>query len=223
MTEGNPFKIFMRNAYLCFMHMVPSWRRQLRLGPRKEGMVRYSRAPELPFLPEYNGGLCIPQVYCKAMFPLPEGLEEIFFTDDVIFGLQKTGLFQLLVYLQDVKELASAREAVSDIEEVSKGEIPTSDASFLIEAMADPNDNDDDDAGKDMTSVYRLVTTEEFASSALCHGRPAPQFYDPFYLGKALHGKKYILVRPDRFVFAACDSKEDLARAVEAAVAYLQG
>lgn len=223
MTEGNPFKIFMRNVYLCLMHMIPSWRRQLRLGRRKEGMVRYSRAPELPFLPEYNGGLCIPQIYCKAMFPLPEGLEEIFFTDDVIFGRHKTGLFQLLVYLQDVKELASAREAVSGIEEVSKGEIPAADVTFLIEVMTDPNDNDDDGAEKDMTSAYRLVTAEEFTRSALCHGRPAPRFYDPFYLGKALYAQKYILVRPDRFVFAACDSKEDLVRAVEEAVAYLQG
>lgn len=172
-------------------------------------------------MPEYHGGLCLPQVYCKAMFPLPEGLGEVFFTDDVIFGAHKTGLFQLLVYIGDLSQLTPARETVSDVEDISRGEITAGDVTFLVEDMTDI----DDDAGvtEEMTSVFRLATAQEFAASALCHERPEPRFYDPYYLGKASDGNKFLIVRPDRFIFAACNSRQDLVKALVEMVAYLQG
>lgn len=220
-TESNPIKIFLRTCYLFFLHLIPSWRRQLRLGRRKEGMVRYSHGPGFPFMPEYNGGLCLPQVYCKAVFPLPEGVGEVFFTDDVIFGAHKTGLFQLIVYIGDLSQLTPAREIVSDVEDISRGEITSGDVTFLVEDMADSGDN----AGiteHDMTSVFRLATAQEFAASALCHERPEPRFYDPYYLGNALDGNKFVIVRPDRFIFAACNTRHDLVIALLKMVAYLQ-
>lgn len=220
-TESNPIKIFLRTCYLFFLHLIPSWRRQLRLGRRKEGMVRYSHGPGSPFMPEYNGGLCLPQVYCKAMFHLPEGVGEVFFTDDVIFGSHKTGLFQLIVYIGDLSQLTPAREIVSDVEDISRGEITSGDVTFLVEDMADSGDN----AGvteHDMTSVFRLATAQEFAASALCHERPEPRFYDPCFLGKALDGNKFVVVRPDRFIFAACNTRHDLVIVLLKMVAYLQ-
>ena len=220
-TESNPIKIFLRTCYLFFLRLIPSWRRQLRLGRRKEGMVRYRHAPGCPFMPEYNGGLCLPQVYCKAMFPLPEGLGEIFFTDDVIFGGHKTGLFQLLVYLRDLNEVALAREIISDVEDISRGEITAGDVTFLVEDLADIDD-DAEVTEQDMTSVFRLATAQEFAASALCHERPKPRFYDPYCLGKALDRNSFVIVRPDRFVFAACNTRHDLVIALLKMVAYLQ-
>ena len=220
-TESNPIKIFLRTCYLFFLHLIPSWRRELRLGRRKDGMVRYNHAPGLPFMPEYHGGLCLPQVYCKAMFPLPEGLGEVFFTDDVIFGAHKTGLFQLLVYIGDLSQLTPARETVSDVEDISRGEITAGDVTFLVEDMTDIDD--DDGVTEEMTSVFRLATAQEFAASALCHERPEPRFYDPYYLGKASDGNKFLIVRPDRFIFAACNSRQDLVKALVEMVAYLQG
>lgn len=220
-TESNPIKIFLRTCYLFFLHLIPSWRRQLRLGRRKEGMVRYSHGPGSPFMPEYNGGLCLPQVYCKAMFHLPEGVGEVFFTDDVIFGSHKTGLFQLIVYIGDLSQLTPAREIVSDVEDISRGEITSGDVTFLVEDMADSGDN----AGvteHDMTSVFRLAPAQEFAASALCHERPEPRFYDPCFLGKALDGNKFVVVRPDRFIFAACNTRHDLVIVLLKMVAYLQ-
>ena len=221
-TESNPIKIFLRTCYLFFLHLIPSWRRQLRLGRRKEGMVRYSHAPGFPFMPEYNGGLCLPQVYCKAMFALPEGLGEVFFTDDVIFGGHKTGLFQFLVYLRDLNELALAREIISNVGDISRREITAGDVTFLVEDLADI----DEDAGvteQDMTSVFRLATAQEFAASALCHERPKPRFYDPYCLGKAVDGNSFVIVRLDRFIFAACNTRHDLVLALLKMVAYLQG
>lgn len=221
-TESNPIKIVLRTCYLFILHLIPSWRRQLRLGRRKDGMVRYNHAPGFPFMPEYNGGLCLPQVYCKAMFPLPEGLGEFFFTDDVIFGGHKTGLFQLFIYIRDLNELALAREIISDVGDISRSEITAGDITFLVEDLADI----DDDAGvteQDMTSVFRLATVQEFAASALCHGRPKPRFYDPYCLGKALGGNSFVIVRPDRFIFATCNTRHDLVIALLKMVTYLQG
>lgn len=198
------------------MHLVPAWRRQLRLGRRKEGMTRYKHSPGMPFLPHFNGGGCLPQVYCRAASQ-PNG--EVFFTDDVLFAKHKSGLLQLLVYLKNLTDLPAAQEELSCIEEMSKGEIQAAEVTFLVEDMGP---KEAAVAGKDMSSVFRLATAQEFALSPLCHGRPEPQFYDPYCLGNALEGNKYVIVRPDRFIFAACQDKKGLETAIAAAVEYLQ-
>ncbi|KAL4811243.1 hypothetical protein BDV18DRAFT_128954 [Aspergillus unguis] len=212
-NETNPFKIFLRSCMLFIMNLIPSWQRQLRLGPRKDGMVRYKHSPGMPFIPELNGGLCLPQVYCKC------GPENIFFTDDVIFNPSKKGLFQLLIYLENASELEPAREAVSAIEGFGRDEIHIEEATYIIQEP----DWSPDKANKHADSVYQLATSEEFAGSQLCKGRPEPQYYDMHYLGRALGGSKYVIVRPDRFIFAACSSREELQRAVREAANYLQG
>ncbi|KAJ5984893.1 hypothetical protein N7522_012089 [Penicillium canescens] len=213
-TESNPIKIFLRDWSLFFMHLVPSWRRDLRLGHRKEGLVKYNYSPGLPFDANHRGGLCLPQVYCKR---LQSG--EVLFSDDVLFSKEKKSLFQLLVYLGAVDELDAARESVSRIEEISKGEICSSEVTYLIEnTRAKPIE-----ATKDVSSVYRLATDEEFAQSSLCRGRPEPQYYDSLYLGKALEGNKFVLLRPDRFIYAACHSMVDLEKVIPNVIDYLHG
>ncbi|KAL4910640.1 hypothetical protein BDW74DRAFT_172112 [Aspergillus multicolor] len=212
-TEGNPLKIFLRSCYLFIMNLVPSWRRELRLGHRK-GMIRYKFAPGMPFVPGLNGGLCLPQVYCKS------GTGVVSFTDDAIFHPSKRGLFQLLIYLENSSEIESARETVSSIEGYAKGEIRIDEATYIIndtEHSFDPS-NDLHDAN----SVYRVASAEEFAKSPLCEGRPEPQYYNMHYLGKTLGGSKFVIVRPDRFIFAACSDSDELKRAIIEAVKYLQ-
>ena len=59
--------------------------------------------------------------------------------------------------------------------------------------------------------VFRLATAEEFAADEImCKARPAPQYYDMYQLKKDLHGKRFVIVRPDRFVYAACDTAAQL-------------
>lgn len=214
MTESNPVNIFLRDWSLFFMQFVPSWRRDLRLGRRKEGLVQYQYSPGLPFDPSHNGGICLPQVYLKSA----DGSSDIFFSDDIIFGRRKKGLFQLLVSLDSIDELAAAREAVSRVQEMSKGEIHASEITFLIQAMST---NSQAVVTSGATSVYCLASSEEFAGSSLCLGRPKPEYYDPLYLSWALKGNKFVLLRPDRFVYAACNDAEQLLKLVSQAVAYL--
>jgi hypothetical protein len=198
-TEKNPLKIFVRDMYLWLIQLVPAWLQES-FGRRNAGMVRYEYSNGLPFLPEYNGGLCLPQVYCKR-FGRPDG--EVFFTDDVIFRREKKGLFQLLVYLKSTDELKLTRDIIADVDYMSKGEIRASEATFLVEVLECGESEQGDD-------VYRLATPEEFAKSPLCEGRPAPVLYDPLYLRKEVKGMRFVVVRQDRFIFAACSTKDDL-------------
>ncbi|KAJ5302330.1 hypothetical protein N7508_007193 [Penicillium antarcticum] len=213
-TEGNPIKIFIRDWSLFFMHLIPRWRRDFRLGYRKEGLVKYNHSPGLPFDPSHKGGLCLPQVYCKQL-----GSEKVMFSDDVLFSKEKKGLFQLLVYLGSVDELDVVRQSVSQIEEISKGEIRSTEVTYLIEDTGAKST----EATRDLLSIFRLATAEEFAQSSLCRGRPEPQYYDPLYLGKALEGNGFVVVRPDRFIYAACDNIVDLEKVIPNAVQYLHG
>ncbi|KAJ5529733.1 hypothetical protein N7527_003126 [Penicillium freii] len=213
-TEGNPLKIFLRDWSLYFLHFIPTWRRDLRLGRRKEGMVPYKYSPGLPFNPAHKGGTFLRQVYCK-----PIGKSgDVLFSDDIIFKKEKKGLFQLLVYLKNVNELTAAREAVSRIEETSKGEIPYAEVTYLVGKL----EMESRVLTQDTYSVYRLATAEEFAGSHLCRGRPKPEYYDPHQLGKALGGTKFVLIRADRVVYAACDNASQLEKEVREAVAYLR-
>ena len=230
--------------YTCLffiLQLVPQWRRELRLGRRKGGMVRYLYSQGMPFLPEHCGGVCLPQSYCTPVTPLRSNkqsatIEEaeyadgvVHFTDDVIFATRNSSagqrLFRILVYLQSISELPGARQVVSDIEDISRGELCVGDVTFLVEDSSDMSALQGDDCGgiTQAQGVYRLATGPEFAASPLCKNRPEPRFYDPHYIGKVLGRKKYVILRPDCFVFAAVDNKQDLMSATAAAVAYLQG
>lgn len=182
-------------------------------------MIRYEFADGMPFVPGLRGGVCVPQVYVSRW---KGGDEGVFFSDDVVFGRGKRGLFQVFVYIRDLKELLSAREVVSDIEGMSNGEISATEASFIIETTTPTPFPKADDT---MAPVYRLATAEEFAASPLCRGRPEPRHYNPYYLGDIAGGGgvRYVIVRPDRFVYASCERMEHLKGVVSGLVEYLRG
>jgi hypothetical protein len=211
-NESNPLKIMLRGIYLWLIQLIPSWRHELRLGRRKEGMVRYNYSEGMPFLPEFKGGLCLPQVYCKSIGSDGNGIS---FTDDVIFSQEKKGLFQLLILAKSVKEAFSSLDDVANIGEISNGEIHLHETTLLVEDTAC-------DTHENAPHIFRVATGEEFAKSPLCEKRPSPEFYDPFIIGKHLEGMKFVLLRPDRFIFAACDSQGDLEIAVKTAVSYMK-
>jgi hypothetical protein len=119
---------------------------------------------------------------------------------------------------EDVNELTAARESVSRIEETSKGELPYAEVTYLVGRL----DMESRALTQDTSSVYRLATAEEFAGSPLCRGRPKPEYYDPHQLAKALGRSMFVLVRPDRIVYAACDDVSQLEKEVREAVTYLR-
>ncbi|KAL2800158.1 hypothetical protein BJX66DRAFT_321654 [Aspergillus keveii] len=222
-TEANPFKIFLRTCYLFIMNLVPKWRHELHLGRRKEGLVRYQYSPGMPFVPELNGGLALPQVYCKSTTIVSGGgTAGVFFTDDVLFSSNKTGLFQLLVYLERGSELVAARRTVASMQAVAGGEICLEEATYIVEDMENSHSPSGEDEQDSLASVYQLATADEFAASPLCEGRPEPRNYDAHYLKKALRRARYVIVRPDRFIFAACKTAHELERGLAAAGEYFR-
>ncbi|GFG25136.1 3-(3-hydroxy-phenyl)propionate/3-hydroxycinnamic acid hydroxylase [Aspergillus udagawae] len=276
-TESNPLAILLRSVLLFIQRLVPAWRRELRLGRRQGGMVRYAHEEGMPFLPEFGGGVCLPQGYCRAIPGIRGGAAisasgtstssgngstgklqraeeiedreekgEIRFTDDVIFGYSSSSstttatttttaasqprLFRLLVYLRSLDDLPAAHRDIADIEQLSRGEIHAADVVFLVERAGASAGNAHSAAvpESEMQSAlpatyWQVATGPQFAASSLCSNRPAPRFYDPYYMGKVLGGKRYVVLRPDRFVFAAVDSRGELQRALGAAADYLQG
>lgn len=216
-TESSPLKIFIRNWSLWYMQLFPRWRHELRLGQRREGLIRYQFSDGMAFIPSMNGGLCVPQVYCKST-----GLNNnrIHFTDDVIFTSKK-GLFQILVYLKDSSELPSIFSDLSDVSEVSQQRIGQGDITCIVESDLQRLLENSEDICQ--YPVYTIATGAEFALSNLCINRPEPRYYDPHRLGRELKWHKYTILRPDRFVFASCSTKAELQRAVGALVSYLNG
>jgi hypothetical protein len=64
--------------------------------------------------------------------------------------------------------------------------------------------------------LARIATASEFAADEnLCKNRPAPKYYDACRMKQEVHGKKFVIIRPDRFVYAACSSLEELQRAAK--------
>ncbi|GKZ95774.1 hypothetical protein AnigIFM59636_009782 [Aspergillus niger] len=202
-TESQPLKASARDWYFWLIQFVPSWRRQLELGRRRKGMVRYRYLDGMPFLPDLNGGVNIPQVYGK------KSNGEIVFTDDIIFRSQQGGLFQMFVYLHTDEELLEVRKVLQEVEQPSRGTLLAKNVPIIIEkSVTDAED----------PNVIKIATGEEFASSPLCNRRPEPKLYDQFALGKEIRGR-YCIVRPDRFLFAACNDINELHVAIRSMLA----
>ncbi|PYI01487.1 monooxygenase [Aspergillus sclerotiicarbonarius CBS 121057] len=208
--ETHSLKIFLRDWYVWFIQLIPSWRRQLQHGRRKDALVRYKHSDGMPFIPELNGGLYLPQVYCRTME------DEILFTDDAIYGPYRS-LFRLFVYLKDTSELPSINDTLQDIETWSRGEFSPSTVPIIVE-----NTTTDPSNPTNPTNVFQIATAEEFSNSPLCNNRPKPLVYDPLLLRNKIQGK-YVIVRMDRFIYASCANEKQLKRAVQSMLDYLHG
>ena len=218
-NERNPVRLFVRTWYLWLVQLVPSWKRWLEMGPRRDGMTRYEYAPGMAFLPLQGGGLCFPQVYCVALQDQDsESKKRVFFTDDIIFAPGKSHLFQLVVLLDLTSEVQEAQAAIAGISDLCNGEVSEQEATYIVHNIT---------ARSPVTrvqNVVRIATGDEFGEEH-CSGpdpRPWPKYYDPYRIRKDVNGATYILLRPDRFIFAACNSIGDLRHAVSQVSSVLQ-
>ncbi|KAK4934019.1 hypothetical protein LTR66_015769 [Elasticomyces elasticus] len=158
----------------------------------------------MPFMPEFDGGLCFPQTYCIALGPDAN----IQFTDDVIFPSGK--IFQLVVLLNGLHEMDAALEDLDG--SYQTGLLSAEDAIFFVPRSSNTNYTSHKQADR-RHRVFRTATGNEFAQSSLCTDRPVPRGYDENLMWKSVGAKRYVIVRMDRFIFAACNTKVDLAKA----------
>ena len=168
-------------------------------------MITYKWRNGLPFVNDSYGGLNLPQVYCTPVSSSSKSLE-VMFTDDAIFHKRKQGLFQLLVLLENLADVKAIRKSLLAIESLSSQTFLPEEATFMFQKPE--AENVPTDIGSD---VFRIATAEEFtATESLCKNRPAPQYYDMYRMKKVLHDKTFVIVRPDRFLYAACDTADQL-------------
>lgn len=202
-TEADPIKVFVREWYMWAVQLVPSWKREIRKGSRAGGMTKYRYANGHAFIGDMLGGMNLPQVYAWDL-----KTRKLSFTDDLLFSPNKKGLFQLLILPKSVEEIKGLTNDIKDIDTISNGLIRPDEATVLIQST----DSRLSLNGSQYAQVItRLATAEEFAADpVLCKNRPAPIGYDEWQLGGEVKHKKYVVVRFDRFTFAACDTSAQL-------------
>lgn len=200
-----------RDWYFWFLQLFPPVKHQLHLGNRREGMTQYEHERDMPFLPELGGGKCFPQVYCVD---LNDPSAKVYFTDDVIWHNDKKCLFQLLVLPKTLETMSSLIKSIEALLSRPGSPLTLEDTTVMLDDVSFM-------ACKGASNLlpqrqlYRVASGEEFAGSRLCNGRPKPKGYDPHRLGKEVNHCPLVILRPDRFVFAACKNIENLENALE--------
>ncbi|KAJ6440665.1 oligopeptide transporter [Purpureocillium lavendulum] len=208
-TESNPIKIFVRDWYLWAIQQIPSWKHWLQLGNRRDGMTAYkwTEGKGMAFIPTLRGGRNFPQVYAKQITNKQPDDEAVHFTDDLIFASHKVGLFQVVVmlYSTDDDDDSFDPKSLAGLREISGGCIRGDEATVFLNRTEPPLVN----AGAE--AIYRLATADEFAKyPPICANRPYPVGYDPFRMAKEVGQRRFVVLRPDRFVFAVVDTITEL-------------
>lgn len=219
LTEANPIKIYIRDWMLWAVRLVPSWKREIESPDI--GIKGYVYESGMTFLPHLGGGAYFPQVYCVPL-DAEKSQSPVTFTDDLIFATRKQGLFQLVVLVDTLAQVDAEVKILADIDELSESRVLASDVTYIIH---DPLSSalEQNVSGAYTRNVARIATLEEFAQSPLCKGRPKPLTYDEYRLKKSFGEQRYIIVRPDYFVFASCTTNVQLAQALGSIGKLLRG
>ena len=232
-TDSNFWRVQLRNTQLWLMQLIPSWRRWLEKGQRRNGMVRYDYRPGMAFLPELGGSVCFPQGYCVPIRcgDVAEQIASVMFTDDAIFASHKRGLFQLVVLLEHEDQLDAARSILENLGAHPTELLYEAEATFLVRNTDTTGQTHSDKKVADCvvkstpqeTNAFRLTTANVFGQSHLCRNRPKPINFEVNYLFLVLKDKRFVILRPDRFVFAACVTEQELVRVLNAIPKVLHG
>ena len=219
LTQRNGLMIFVRDWLLWLVQLAPSWKFALEQMPLSHTQYAYEQG--MAFVPQLGGGgggVSLPQVYCCG---LPTGSAktghklEVVYSDDVLFAPAKQGLFQLLVLADSVAEVSDLETILLSIEAVSadirrlidEATYVVHDTSSSLPPLLPENP---------ARQLVRIATVDEFRQSRLSTGRSPQNGYDESALKTAVKGKRFVIVRPDRFVFAACADPAELQRAFAA-------
>ncbi|KJK61003.1 mhpA [Aspergillus parasiticus SU-1] len=208
----NSLEGFLRDWTLWSAQFIPQWKHWLERGPRAEGPIEYSHTPGLPFIPKLNGGVAFPQIYCVAVSDKDEIVR---FTDDAIFDSSKTKQFQIVVLLPNLQLLHSTLTELGGMDQDSTSLLSYDEVTILVPRVSAPKFIDGQAPETVTNRLYRSASAEEFGQCKLCRGRPAPRGYDEELMWRSMSGKRYIILRPDRFVFAACNTTAELNMAAK--------
>jgi len=122
--------------------------------------------------------------------------------------------------LDHARDIGGAVQDLADLKAEFEGDLSVGEATYIIAERL--RDIEADVANKFATeAAFRIVFAEEYDVST-CPERPEPVGYDGARLRREVKAK-YIIVRPDRFIFAACNTGKDLVNASKSLVEMLSG
>ncbi|KAK0262738.1 hypothetical protein LTR35_017666 [Friedmanniomyces endolithicus] len=208
-TNGDPWKASLRDWMLWSVQLLPNWRRHLEKGSRADGMIRYRHEEGLPFVQGLGGGLNLPQVYAMDF-----ATDQVVFTDDLIFAPFKKGLFQLLALVDNSDKIHAALQQIQGVADLTSSRVREDEATVLVHDLHAEYQN----ATPSQVQIARIASGEEFAADArLCRNRPVPRYYDPMRIRKEVGiNTAFLVLRPDRFVYASCSNRKELWKSLEA-------
>jgi len=131
-------------------------------------------------------------------------------TDDVVFASSKTGLFQLVAVLDTPEALDGTMEELESAKELLSDEIRVDEATYII---TQPHQMiiEVPDRQSTRENVVRVLSLDEFTPHMLGN-YPELKGYDSELLRREISGK-YVILRPDRFMFAECVGIGELVEA----------
>lgn len=200
--------MFLTEWALWILQLVPSWKQWLELGPRAAKPTVYKYEDGMGFDAELHGGVQFPQSFCVSISGQPD--TRVQFTDDVIFANGKVKLFQIVALLSDIDQVSLAKEQISGLDKVCS-QLSPAETTFFVRNHA---------MGKKVSeerseNLFRIASAEEFSSSELCNGRQKPRLYDEDNMWALANGKRYVILRYDKFIFAACNNRAELEAATK--------
>lgn len=161
----------------------------------------------MPFIPKLKGGLFFPQTYCARL-----DSENVLFTDDAVFAEHKKSIFHIVVLLQGLEEVKPTAAELDDIGYTWK-HLSAAEATSFVPRMPMKRFSGNGSCDLPGDRVFRTASADEFAQSDLCLRRPEPRGYNEMLMRDSMAGERYAILRPDRFVFAACSDMHELRQA----------
>ena len=205
---SNPLKVLGRDWMLWILQRTPIIKNLM----HESGKVlpKYDYSEGMAFFPHSQGGMMFSQVYLRT------AEDTLLFSDDMIFTLGKRSLFQLVVLASSSSEI---QELAEELRRVRVAEQMIEEASYIVQDLNVESTKMEMKGLK----VARIASADEFKKSPLSDGSVSVLGYNP-HLWRSQHpGRRYIVLRPDRFVFAACKDVMELADALRAVARIMGG
>lgn len=204
-NSKSPFMNFLRDWGLWLVQLIPAVRKRLELGARVYGPTRYTYSDGMGFIAELGGGVSFAQSFCVEVGQKEQS--RVQFTDDVIFAPHKNNMFQIVVLLNDIDQVANAQAQLNGLN-ATCSHLSPKEATYFVHRKAAGSSVATDVQGHGR--IFRVASAGEFSHSDLNTGRPEPEGYREDDMWRGFKHKTFVILRLDRFVFAACKDRKEL-------------
>jgi hypothetical protein len=102
-------------------------------------------------------------------------------------------------------EVGLAVSALAGLSQLSQGLMQDDEATIFVHGLTA-------ELPADAKVEVDCGRTRICSRSETLHEQTSPRYYDAYRMKHEVHGQKFVVVRPDRFVYAACSNTDELQR-----------